>query len=111
MVLENGELRVTLSLGEDSVSGEVTRADRVPQPFTATLASGDAGLYRAEETFEGFDDISGWIVLNDGRQQEAVTVNLQSVESPELDTVSGRAEASVSVFLPSLIIGCPPMPL
>jgi hypothetical protein len=55
---ENGEV-----FGVAQVPGEG------PQPFRATAATGDAGLYRAEETFNGVTHVGGWIVLPDGRQR------------------------------------------
>jgi hypothetical protein len=42
---------------------------QLPHPFRATEATGEAGLYRAEETFDGVDHVAGWIVLPDGRQK------------------------------------------
>lgn len=40
-----------------------------PQPFWASVETGDAGLYRAEEEFGGVTHVGGWIVLPDGRQK------------------------------------------
>jgi hypothetical protein len=40
--------------------------------FEAIPASGDAGLYRAEEETEEGDVIGGWVVLADNRQRGAV---------------------------------------
>jgi hypothetical protein len=42
---------------------------QLPRPFRATAATGEAGLYRAEQTFDGVDHVAGWIVLPDGRQK------------------------------------------
>lgn len=62
--------QVALAIGDDGeVSGVVQTPDDNPQPFTTIAATGDAGLYRAEETFNGVDHVGGWIVLNDGRQK------------------------------------------
>ena len=61
--------KVTLSIAED---GEISGVAQVPgereEPFVTTPASGDAGLYRAEETFDGVKHVGGWVVLDDGRQ-------------------------------------------
>jgi hypothetical protein len=35
-------------------------------------ATGDAGLYRAEETIDGTEYVGGWIALADGRQQGSI---------------------------------------
>jgi hypothetical protein len=54
----------------DAVHGHVVTAQHGgPQYFEAVPASGEAGLYRAEDTLEGDDYVGGWIVLDDGRQQ------------------------------------------
>jgi hypothetical protein len=98
VVLEGGDMRVELTFNGNSVSGEVERADGAPQAFTASLATGEAGIYRAEETFDATDYVGGWIVLNDGRQQGAVTVDGQVMENPTLNVATGQAEASVGTF-------------
>lgn len=61
---------VQLGVDDDLVSGSVTVAGALgAHRFEATPANGDAGLYRAEETFEGEDYVGGWVVLEDGRQK------------------------------------------
>lgn len=55
---DNGDV-----FGVAQVPGEI------PQAFRATAATGDAGLYRAEEDFNGVTHVGGWIVLQDGRQR------------------------------------------
>jgi hypothetical protein len=67
-------------------------------PFTTTLATGDAGLYRAEAIVEGRDYIGGWIVLNDGRQRGAIVFSGQVLENPMLDVAAGQAETSVGAL-------------
>jgi hypothetical protein len=57
----------------DAVHGHVVTAQHGgPQYFEAVPASGEAGLYRAEDTLEGDDYVGGWIVLDDGNQQGRV---------------------------------------
>ena len=72
-VAELGEdmgAQVALTVDEGgNVSGVVQPPGDVPQPFTATAATGDAGLYRAEEAVDGVTHVGGWIVLPDGRQK------------------------------------------
>jgi hypothetical protein len=70
------DTRVELEMTGDSVSGSVVLASGPPHPFTAVPASGEAGLYRAEETFDyegvAVVTVAGWIVLHDGRQRGGV---------------------------------------
>lgn len=63
---------VELAIADDRVSGTVTLAGGEPQPFTAALATGDAGLYRAEWNLPGADYVADWIVLADGRQRGSI---------------------------------------
>ncbi len=66
---ESEDLTVELSLN-DAVSGAVTVGSGEPQPFEATEAGGDAGVYTAETTFDGEDHHwGGWVVLPDGSQR------------------------------------------
>ena len=53
-------------IGDDAATGTLTLADGSTFAFSAPLATGDAGLYRKEETENGSDVITGWIVLEDG---------------------------------------------
>ena len=75
-----GEARLGEQIGAQvslriEATGEVFGVAQVPgegpQAFRATAATGDAGLYRAEETFDGVNHVAGWIVLADGRQKGA----------------------------------------
>lgn len=68
------EISIELETAGGDLSGTVAFGDESQQSFTATAASGDDGLYRAEETFDGEDYIAGWIVLQDGRQLGSKTV-------------------------------------
>jgi hypothetical protein len=103
VALENDNIHVQLSLGEESVSGTVERRDLAPQQFPqysfeAQRAVGDAGLYRAEETIDGQDYVGGWVVLNNLEQQGAITLGGQVIENPTLDVTTGQAETSVGTF-------------
>jgi hypothetical protein len=67
------DTRVELVTTEDSVSGTVILAGGQPQPFTAVPAGGEAGLYRAEKTFDEGHVVAGWIVLHDGSQRGGIS--------------------------------------
>lgn len=64
-----GDTSVDVTIADDSVSGAVVSDGGEPRPFTASRATGDAGLYRAEWTLAGIDYRIDWIVLADGRQR------------------------------------------
>lgn len=65
------EVVVELSLGAGAVSGTVAVGGGEPQPFEATEASGDAGVYAADAILDDDEHWGGWIVLHDGSQQGA----------------------------------------
>jgi flavin-dependent dehydrogenase len=67
--LEAGDTRVDVTFAEDRISGTVAMGDGEPQPFTADLATGEAGLYRASYSLGGDDYHLDWIVLADGRRR------------------------------------------
>lgn len=67
--LEGDTLDVELSLAENGVQGTVLPENEEALPFEATEASGVAGLYTAEFTFEDHDYRPRWIVLPDGSQR------------------------------------------
>ena len=98
MTLDAGDTRVELALSDGGVSGTVTLAGQEPQAFEAAPATGDAGLYRAEESFDDVDHVGGWIVLPDGRQQGAVNAGGSIVESPRLDLETGEATTSAGTM-------------
>jgi len=61
---------VKFGVQDGLVSGAVSVPGRPsPLAFEARPATGDAGLFRAEESFDGVDHVGGWIVLEDGRQR------------------------------------------
>jgi hypothetical protein len=97
VVLENGDTRIELSLGTESLSGNITHAGTT-QAFTANLATDGAGLYRAEETLETQDYVGGWIILNSFEQRGAITVDGLVVENPTLNATTGQAETSLGIF-------------
>jgi hypothetical protein len=67
------ETELTLSRLDDVASGTL-RLEGRDHEFTATLAGGDAGLYRGETDLDGAPIIGGWIVLDDDRQRGAITL-------------------------------------
>lgn len=69
--IEGEEVVVDLQLDGDDVSGTVAWRGGDPESFTATEATGDAGLYTAAATFDEVDHSAGWVVLPDGRQRGA----------------------------------------
>jgi hypothetical protein len=129
VTLARGDISVTLTITENEISGTVSMngvlsqsltaarsttvslANVEPDRFTAERGTGDAGLYRAEGTFDGMDHVGGWIILNDGRQLGAVTVDGAVVENPTLDTATGEATFSGETLIPSALYFCPPWPL
>jgi hypothetical protein len=72
VTLTDENTRVEVEFTEDHVTGTVVLPGNQPQPFTATPASGKAGLYRVEETFGETRVDGAWIVLNDGDQRGLV---------------------------------------
>lgn len=67
--LEGTAWDVELWVGEDVITGMATPHGGAPQPFTASHAGGDAGVYAADFSHEGFDYRPTWIVLSDGSQR------------------------------------------
>lgn len=102
------------NLDGDAAAGTIILADGQSHTFTASLASGEAGLYRAEAAFEGSDYVGGWIVLNDGSQRGAInrisdgTSNITDGTSntfvgPHFNIGSSVAVPNLGNFLPNLI--------
>lgn len=67
--LEGAAWDVELSVGEDVITGTATRHGEEPQAFTASEASGNAGVYAADFSHEGFDYRPVWIVNSDESQR------------------------------------------
>jgi hypothetical protein len=68
-MLEGEVLDIELSIADGVVSGVVIQDDEEPRSFVANAATGDAGLYTAEFTFDGDEYRPYWIVLADGSQR------------------------------------------
>lgn len=65
-----GETRdVEFSIADGVLSGEVIQDGKELRPFMANEATGVAGLYTAEFTFEGDEYRPYWVVLSDGSQR------------------------------------------
>lgn len=63
------EASIEVTLDGANASGAVTLGGGEPRPFTAELASGEAGIYRTEWSQGGVNYQIDWIVLADGRQR------------------------------------------
>lgn len=100
--------RLQASLEPETATGSVTLADGQTHSFTATLASGEAGLYRAEETIDGNNFVGGWILLSDGNQRGAVNGisdgTSNTIAAPRLTVGSSVNVPEVGNFLPNLIL-------
>ena len=68
--LSAGNAKLQTQLTRDTTSGSVTLANGQFK-FTATRTTGDAGLYRSDETINNEKWVGGWIVLNDGQLRGA----------------------------------------
>jgi hypothetical protein len=77
------------SLTKASVTGSVKIGNQFFK-FKALRATGDAGLYRAEETINNDAHLSGWVVLRNG-QLRGVQVNLNTNVSKPLITLNSAA--------------------
>jgi hypothetical protein len=73
--LVSDHIRVALVVDGGTASGYVVLAEGQDQPFEAAVASGDAGLYRAEEALGDLIAIGSWIVLHDGRQRGIIVLH------------------------------------
>jgi hypothetical protein len=97
VTLTSGDHRIVLTQ-LNSVSGTLSLAGGDEVPFTAERAAGEAGLYRAEATFEGINYVGGWIVLGSGEQRGAITLGGQVIENPTLDPATGEVETSLGTL-------------
>lgn len=84
-----GEQGVQLSgqVDRGAASGTVV-VDGAEHPFTAELATGDAGFYRAA----GEGVVIGWVLLNDGTQRGALKEITDRGEAQDRDRDVGFAE-------------------
>jgi hypothetical protein len=107
---ENGQLALTSNTGAalsaklegDTLTGSVlipessegsTRerfATAKPHKFEAAEASGDAGLYREEQTIDGAKYVAGWVKLDDGSTLGKLTVPITG-DNPPADVEEGTA--------------------
>jgi hypothetical protein len=97
VTLVSGDTRIALT-NISSASGVISLEGEAEAPFSTTLATGNAGLYRAEATVEGLDYIGGWIVLNDGQQRGAIAFGGQVLENPALDVTTRQVESTVGTL-------------
>lgn len=67
--VESDVMAADLTLESEVVSGAVRIGEHEPLSFTATRATGDAGLYGAEFTVDSIDYFPLWVVLPDGSQR------------------------------------------
>ena len=99
--------RLQASLEADTATGSITLTDGQTYAFTTQLATGGAGLYRAEETISGADYVGGWIILNDGSQRGAVNGitdgTSNTIVGPRFTVGSSVAVPNVGNFLPNVI--------
>lgn len=79
-----GDTSVDVTIDDSSVSGMVALGDGEPRPFTADLASGNAGLYRAEWNLAGAGYQIDWVVLADGRQRGGMDGKGNDVPPPPI---------------------------
>jgi len=88
MQSKNGAYRLTGTVTDGKVDGDVVLASGRSYPFSTTVAGPPAGLYeqRASAT-----DRTGWIVLPDGSQVGARTQDGVTTPAPPLDAASGTA--------------------
>lgn len=96
------------SLESDAATGSITLTNGQTHTFSASLASDEAGLYRADETLAGSDYVGGWIILNDGTQRGAIN-NIQdgtsnTIVGPRLTVGGSVTVPNVGNFLPNLIL-------
>lgn len=66
---DDGVIEIAATVGSDDVLGIARLGEAQLKPFTAAVATGEAGLYRAEAQVDGADRVAGWVVLEDGRQR------------------------------------------
>ena len=79
---------LTGAITAQSVTGTMTQADGKTLAFSISPASGNAGLYRAEQTTGNGTYVGGWIVLASGDQRGAVS--FQGTKGDSYLPVGGR---------------------
>jgi hypothetical protein len=68
------EAAVAVTVGDDTASGTVVFGEEEPVPFTAAVATGQAGVYWAHSAADDPDVSCHWVVLADGRQWGCICV-------------------------------------
>lgn len=63
--------KINARINASGVTGKIELAGRTLE-FSATPATGNAGLYRSEDTFDNAKYLGGWAVLSDTEQRGAV---------------------------------------
>jgi hypothetical protein len=91
-----------------TASGTLT-IDGISHPFTAELATGDAGLYRAVQGTPGEAGAVevGWVVLPDASQRGTITSftnPISTFDAPKLDTSSTTVTITAGSFSSSLVV-------
>lgn len=61
-----GGANITTDLSADSFSGTFTPVGGSALNFSVSVVNEPAGLWRLEETLDGVDYVTGWVVLPDG---------------------------------------------
>lgn len=81
--------RLESDLTNETARGTVT-LDGQNFEFTAPRATGNSGVFRSEGTVEGKRQLTGWVVLPDGRQKGVVNVDGQKSAAPALTLAQPR---------------------
>ena len=86
-----------LADGDDAraVSAYLCDGETVSEWLFGRFDGDHVTLVRADATIDGADYVGGWVVLADGRQAGALTLDGTIVASPTLDTGSLEAETTV----------------
>jgi hypothetical protein len=82
--------RITAQINAGSVVGAITLETNEVLLFRATPASGDAGLYRSDDTINGSRWLGGWVVLPDGQQRGAVIGSGSTRPGRKLELNAGK---------------------
>ncbi|NRQ31449.1 hypothetical protein HII36_06285 [Nonomuraea sp. NN258] len=78
------DIRITATLASGRVTGTLDLGES-PQRFVASTVRKPSGLYRATARVRGAKVVGGWIVLADGRQVGAVSVDGVPAPAPRLE--------------------------
>jgi hypothetical protein len=107
LVSRKGVALGSVTWSGSTVSGTLT-IDGAGHAFSAELATGDAGLYRAAQGTPGeVGSVEvGWIVLPNGSQRGTITsfTDPLSLAAPKLDTSSTSVTITAGSFSGSLVV-------